>query len=119
MALSKQKRRKKIQKRIRKKISGTQQKPRMSIFRSNKNIFVQVIDDINGVTMTAASSLGKEIAEKKDITKKEQAALVGKVVAEKAVAAGISEVVFDRGGYLYHGRVKSLADSARENGLKF
>lgn len=119
MALAKQERRTKIRRRIRKKISGTSEKPRMSIFRSNKNIFVQVIDDVNGKTIAAASSLLKEIADKKDINKKEQAALVGKAVAEKATAAGINEVVFDRGGYLYHGRIKSLADSARENGLKF
>ena len=119
MALAKQERRNKIQRRIRKKISGTSEKPRMSIFRSNKNIFVQVIDDVNGVTLAAASSLEKEIAEKKDATKKEKAALVGKIVAEKASSAGVKEVVFDRGGYLYHGRIKSLADAARENGLKF
>lgn len=119
MALAKLDRRKKIQKRIRKNISGTQVKPRMAVFRSNKNIFVQVIDDVNGKTLAAASSLVKEIAENKEINKKEQAALVGKAVAEKALAAGIKEVVFDRGGYLYHGRVKSLADAARENGLKF
>jgi len=119
MALAKQERRNKIQRRIRKKISGTKERPRMSIFRSNKNIFVQVIDDVNGVTLAAASSLVKEIADKKDINKSAQAALVGKVVAEKATAAGVKEVVFDRGGYLYHGRIKSLADSARENGLKF
>jgi large subunit ribosomal protein L18 len=119
MALAKQERRKKIQQRIRKKISGTKEKPRMSVYRSNKNIFVQVIDDVNKVTLTSASSLLKEIAEKSSITKKEQAALVGKLIAEKTVQAGITDVVFDRGGYLYHGRIKSLADAARENGLKF
>jgi len=119
MALAKQERRLKIKQRIRKKVSGTKEKPRLSVFRSNKNIFVQVVDDVNGVTLAAASSLSKEIAEKKDVSKSEQAALVGKAVAEKALAAGINEVVFDRGGYLYHGRVKSLADAARENGLKF
>lgn len=119
MALAKQERRKKIQRRIRKKLSGTNQKPRMSVYRSNKNIFVQVIDDVNGVTLAAASSLIKDIAEKTEITKVQQAALVGKVLAEKVTAAGISEVIFDRGGYLYHGRIKSLADAARENGLKF
>jgi large subunit ribosomal protein L18 len=119
MALAKQERRKKIQQRIRKKISGTKEKPRMSVYRSNKNIFVQVIDDVNSVTITAASSLEKDIAEKSGITKKEQAALVGKLIAQKTVQAGISEIVFDRGGYLYHGRIKSLADAARENGLKF
>jgi large subunit ribosomal protein L18 len=91
----------------------------MSVFRSNKNIFVQVIDDINKVTITAASSLEKDIAEKTGITKKEQAALVGKLIAQKSVQAGIDQVVFDRGGYLYHGRIKSLADAAREYGLKF
>jgi len=119
MALAKQERRTKIQQRIRKKISGTKEKPRMSIFRSNKNIFVQVIDDVNSVTLTAASSLDKDISEKSGITKKEQAALVGKLIAQKSKQSGISEVVFDRGGYLYHGRIKSLADAARENGLKF
>jgi large subunit ribosomal protein L18 len=119
MALVKQERRIKIRQRIRKKISGTKEKPRMSVFRSNKNIFVQVIDDINKVTITAASSLEKDVAGKTGITKKEQAALVGKLIAQKSVQAGIDQVVFDRGGYLYHGRIKSLADAARENGLKF
>jgi large subunit ribosomal protein L18 len=119
MALAKQERRDKIQKRIRKKISGTNEKPRMSIFRSNKNIFVQVIDDIKKVTLVAASSLEKDIVEKKGITKKEQAAMVGKLIAQKSIQAGVTDIVFDRGGYLYHGRVKSLADTARENGLKF
>jgi large subunit ribosomal protein L18 len=119
MALAKQERRTKIQLRIRKKVSGTNEKPRMSIFRSNKNIFVQIIDDVNGKTITSASSLEKDINEKKGITKKDQAALVGKLIAQKSNQAGINEIVFDRGGYLYHGRVKSLADAARENGLKF
>jgi large subunit ribosomal protein L18 len=119
MALAKQERRFKIQLRIRKRVSGTNEKPRLSVFRSNTNIFVQLIDDVKGVTLVAASSIEKEIAEKTGITKKEQAALVGKTIAQKASQAGISEVVFDRGGYLYHGRVKSLADAARENGLKF
>jgi large subunit ribosomal protein L18 len=119
MALAKQERRKKIQQRIRKKISGTQEKPRMSLYRSNKNIFVQIIDDVKSVTITSASSLEKELAAKSGITKKEQAALVGKLIAQKALQAGITNVVFDRGGYLYHGRIKSLADAARENGLKF
>jgi large subunit ribosomal protein L18 len=119
MALAKQERRTKIQLRIRKKISGTKEKPRLSVFRSNKNIFVQLIDDVNGVTLTSASSLEKEISEKTGITKNEQAALVGKLIAQKSVQAGIQEIIFDRGGYLYHGRVKSLADAARENGLKF
>jgi len=118
MALAKKERRTKIQLRIRKKVSGTKEKPRMSVYRSNKNIFVQIVDDVNGVTLTAASSIEKDVA-KAGITKKEQAALVGKLIAQKCVQAGIAEIVFDRGGYLYHGRVKSLADAARENGLKF
>jgi len=119
MALAKQERRIKIKLGIRKKISGTKEKPRMSVYRSNKNVFVQLIDDVNKVTLIAASSLLKEISEKKDITKKEQAALVGKVIASKSLEAGIGNVVFDRGGYLYHGRIKALAEAARENGLKF
>ncbi len=119
MALAKQERRNKIKLGIRKKISGTEEKPRMSVYRSNKNIFVQIIDDVNKVTLLAASSLVKDISEKTEITKKDQAALVGKLIASKAVEAGINSVVFDRGGYLYHGRIKSLAEAARENGLKF
>ncbi len=118
MSSAKKERRRKIHGRIRNKISGTSDRPRMSIFRSNKNIFVQLIDDVNGKTLASASSLVKDIAEKKDINKTEQAALVGKLVAEKVAAIGIKEVVFDRGGYLYHGRVKALADAARKNGLK-
>ena len=119
MALAKQERRTKIHWRIKKKVSGTKEKPRLSVFRSNKNIFVQIIDDVNGITLASASSREKEISEKTGITKIQQAALVGKVIAQKSINAGISEIVFDRGGYLYHGRVKSLADAARENGLKF
>jgi large subunit ribosomal protein L18 len=119
MALAKQERRNKIRLGIRKKISGTKEKPRMSVYRSNKNIFVQLIDDVNRVTLVAVSSLVKDISEKTEITKKEQAALVGKLVASKSAEAGISNVVFDRGGYLYHGRIKALAEAARENGLKF
>jgi large subunit ribosomal protein L18 len=118
MALTKTERRQRIRYRIRKKVSGTADRPRMSVFRSNSNIYVQLIDDINGTTMLAASSMDKELAGSDKITKTEQAKLVGKLLAEKAVAKGISEVVFDRGGYLYHGRVKNLADAARENGLK-
>ncbi|MBN1251247.1 MAG: 50S ribosomal protein L18 [Bacteroidales bacterium] len=118
MALTKQANRLKIKRRIRKNILGTKEKPRMSVYRSNKNIFVQIIDDIDGVTFVSASSLSKDISEKKEITKKEQASIVGKLIAEKAIQAGIKEVVFDRNGYLYHGRVKTLADAARENGLK-
>jgi len=119
MALAKLERRIKIKLGIRKKISGTKEKPRMSVYRSNKNIFVQIIDDVNKVTLVAASSLVKDISEKKEITKKDQAALVGKLIAAKAVEAGISSVTFDRGGFLYHGRIKALAEAARENGLKF
>jgi large subunit ribosomal protein L18 len=119
MALSKQGRRTRIKQRIRKDISGTSEKPRLSVFRSNKGIYVQLIDDVNGKTLVSASSLQKEITGKKDISKSEQAKLVGKLIAEKSLEAGIANVVFDRGGYLYHGRVKELADAARESGLKF
>lgn len=118
MAFSKIKRRAKIKRSIRKKISGTTQVPRLSVFRSNKQIYAQVIDDSKGETLVAASSRTKEIAEQK-INKKDQAKLVGKLIAEKAKEKGISAVRFDRNGYLYHGRVQSLADAARENGLKF
>lgn len=111
---SKQQRRNKIKARIRGKISGTAQRPRMSVFRSNKQIYVQLIDDLSGSTLAAASSKG--IAEG---TKSEIAAKVGEAIAAKALAAGVTEVVFDRNGYLFHGRVKSLADAARKGGLKF
>jgi large subunit ribosomal protein L18 len=117
MAFSKLNRRAKIKRRIRKKISGTSKVPRLSVFRSNKQIYAQLIDDVNGVTITAASSYKNKAADKKN--KSEQASAVGKEVAEKALKAGIEKVVFDRNGYLYHGRVKQLADSAREGGLKF
>lgn len=106
--------------RIRKVISGTAAKPRMSVYRSNKQIYVQLIDDLNGVTLASASSLDKEVAEKvAGLNKSQVAALVGKLAAERCAAKGISEVAFDRNGYLYHGRVKMLADAAREGGLKF
>lgn len=118
MAKSKVQRRNKIRSRIRGRISGTTARPRLSIFRSNKDIYAQIIDDSRGLTICAASSREKEIAAVKD-TKVAQATIVGKKLAEKALAAGISSVVFDRGGYLYHGRVKSLADGAREGGLQF
>lgn len=119
MALTKQERRLKIKRRIRNKISGTVGTPRLSVFRSNKQISAQIIDDTKGQTLVSASSLCKEIAEKKDITKVEQANLVGKLIAEKAIEKGIKEIVFDRSGYLYHGRIKSLAEAARDGGLKF
>ena len=127
--------RQKRHRRVRGKLSGTADRPRLNIFRSNTGIYAQVIDDVAGVTLASASTLDKEVSKG---TKTEQnllksfagesqarsrytffAVVVGKLVAERAVAKGISEVVFDRGGYLYHGRVKALADSARENGLKF
>lgn len=120
MALSTVERRLRIKRRIRKRISGSAQRPRMSVFRSNKQIYAQLIDDQTGVTLVSASSMEKEIAEKSAaITKTEVAKLVGKLAAERALAKGISEVVFDRNGYLYHGRVQNLADAAREGGLKF
>jgi len=118
MALTKLERRTKIKMRVRKVVSGTSERPRMSIFRSNKEIYAQLIDDAQGVTLLQASSKAKEIATAAG-TKTEKAAMVGKLVAEKAVAAGITSIVFDRNGYLYHGRVKQLADAAREGGLKF
>lgn len=110
-------RRSRIKKRIRKNISGTSARPRLSVFRSNKQIYAQVIDDVNGVTITSASSHVKDSTQK--VNKTDQAKLIGKEIAENASKAGIKEVVFDRNGYLYHGRVKALAESARENGLKF
>ena len=117
MTLTKQDRRQRIRYRIRKRISGNLERPRMSVYRSNKQIYVQLVDDVTGNTLVAASSKEKEIAGQK-VSKTEQARLVGKRIAEKAKEKGISNVVFDRGGYLYHGRVKSLADAAREGGLK-
>lgn len=119
MALTKQERRIRIKHRIRKVVNGTEQTPRLSVFRSNQQISVQLVDDVKGQTLVSASSLCKEVAEKKGITKIEQSAMVGKLVAERALAKGIQTVVFDRGGYLYHGRVKSLAEAARVAGLKF
>jgi large subunit ribosomal protein L18 len=118
MAITKEFRRARIKNRIRKIVTGTAERPRLSVFRSNKQITVQLIDDTKGVTLLAASSLDKELAEQK-VNKIDQAKLVGKSLADKATKAGIQEIVFDRGGYLYHGRVKSLADAAREAGLKF
>ncbi|HPY66548.1 MAG TPA: 50S ribosomal protein L18 [Bacteroidales bacterium] len=119
MALTKLQRRTRIRLRIRKKISGTTAVPRLAVYRSNKQIYVQAIDDLNGVTILSASSREKEIAGKTGIKKTEQAKLVGKLLASKCKEKGIESVVFDRSGYKYHGRVKSLADAAREGGLKF
>jgi large subunit ribosomal protein L18 len=117
MALSKADRRQRIKYRIRKRLSGNENRPRMSVFRSNKQIYVQLVDDVTGQTLVSASSREKEIASQK-VTKIEQAKLVGKRIAEKAKEKGIESVVFDRNGFLYHGRVKNLADAARESGLK-
>lgn len=106
--------------RVRKKISGTAECPRFNVYRSLNHIYVQVIDDVKGVTIVSASTMEKAIKEKTaDMTKTEAARIVGEEVAKKAIAAGITEVVFDRGGYIYTGRVKSVADGAREAGLKF
>ncbi len=112
--ISKIARRNQIKTRIRGKISGTAERPRMSVFRSNKGIYVQVIDDLTGNTIVAASSKGLEGG-----TKVEVAAKVGEEIAKRAMEKGVTEVVFDRNGYLFHGRVKSLADAARKGGLKF
>lgn len=114
MALSKKEKRQRIHLRIRKRIKGSPATPRLAVYRSNKAIYCQLIDDLNGVTIASASS--KDI---KSGNKSEQATAVGKAIADKAKASKIETVVFDRGGYLYHGRVKALADGARENGLKF
>lgn len=114
MRFSKKGRRKKIHRGIRSKIKGSASTPRLSIFRSNKTIYGQLIDDVNGVTLASASSDAKASGNKTDAAK-----VVGKEIAEKAKSHGIETVVFDRGGYLYHGRVKALAEGAREGGLKF
>ena len=114
MKLSKENKRQRIHRRIRKKLKGTAERPRLAVYRSNRDIYCQLIDDVQGVTIAATSS--KEI---KDGNKSEQATSVGKQIADLAKSANISTVVFDRGGYLYHGRVKALADGARENGLNF
>ena len=119
MALTKLERRTRIKMRIRKDVYGTKDLPRLSVFRSNKQIYVQIIDDAEGKTLLSVSSRMKEIADKAGITKIEQAKLVGKLAAEKSKESGITSVVFDRNGYLYHGRVKALAEAAREGGLKF
>jgi large subunit ribosomal protein L18 len=117
MALTKADRRQRIRYRIRKRLSGSGERPRMTVFRSNRQIYVQLVNDVTGETLVAASSREKEIASRK-VNKIEQAKLVGKRIAERAKEKGIERVVFDRNGYLYHGRVKNLADAARENGLK-
>lgn len=112
--------RKRRHQRIRMRISGTPERPRLNIFRSLGHIYAQVIDDVAGHTLVSASTIDKKLAPNlAGKTKKEQATLVGKALAERAIEAGVTEVVFDRGGYLYHGRVQALADGAREGGLKF
>jgi large subunit ribosomal protein L18 len=119
MALTKLERRTRIKMRIRKKINGTAETPRLAVYRSNKQIYVQVVDDLKGITLLSASSKEKDVAARTGIKKIEQAKLVGKLLAAKCKEKGIEKVVFDRSGYKYHGRVKSLADAAREGGLKF
>ena len=114
MTTKKVERRIKIKFRIRKRVNGTAERPRLCVFRSNKQIYAQVIDDLAGKTLASASSLGLEA-----MPKKEQAAKVGELIAANAIAAGITSVVFDRNGYLYHGRVKELAEGARKGGLNF
>ena len=118
MSISKQNRRIKIKKRIRSVVKGTSDSPRLTVFRSNKEIYASLIDDKQGKTICAASSLEKTVSNKK-ATKIEKASLVGALIAERAVSAGVKSCAFDRNGYLYHGRVKSLADGAREGGLNF
>lgn len=117
MAATKEARRQKIRSRIRGKISGTAERPRLSVFRSNKEIYVQLINDENGTTLAASSTRDKDFV--RSGNKTEQSKNVGKAIAAKAIEKGLSTVVFDRGGYLYHGRVKAVAEGAREGGLKF
>lgn len=111
-------RRQKLRWRIRRKVSGTSQKPRLSVFRSNRDIYAQLIDDKSGTTLAAANSRQKDIAAHAG-TKVEKAAMVGRALAQKALSMGLTQCTFDRGGYLYHGRVKAIADGAREGGLQF
>jgi large subunit ribosomal protein L18 len=118
MAFSKQIRRQKIKESIRSKVFGTEEMPRLSVFRSNKNISVQIINDVTGITLASASSESKEFADFKG-NKIEQATKVGELIAKVASEKGLSTVVYDRNGYLYHGRVKALAEAARVGGLKF
>jgi large subunit ribosomal protein L18 len=120
MSIKSRKSRERRRRRVRMKLSGTSERPRLNVFRSLDHIYAQVIDDVEGRTLASASSLDKDLrSEMSDKTKKEQAELVGKTVAERAKVVGIETVVFDRGGFLYHGRIKALADGAREGGLKF
>jgi len=120
MAIKSREARQRRHRRIRARLSGTAERPRLNVFRSIEHIYVQVIDDENGQTIVSASTVDKNLrADIEGKTKKEQAKLVGKAVAERAQAAGVKEVVFDRGGYLYHGRIQALAEGAREGGLEF
>ncbi|MEM9884278.1 MAG: 50S ribosomal protein L18 [Bacteroidota bacterium] len=116
MKKTKKQARKRIHLRIRKKVKGTADRPRLSVFRSNRDIYCQAIDDVNGITLASASSKDTDLGEATNKT--EQAKAVGKAMAERALSKNINNVVFDRSGYLYHGRVKALADGAREGGLK-
>jgi large subunit ribosomal protein L18 len=118
MKLTKKQRRTRIKNRIRKIVSGTEKQPRLSVFRSNKEIYAQLVDDITGNTLVSASSRDKDVAND-SITRIEVSKLVGLSIGKKALKAGFEKIGFDRGGYLYHGRVKSLAEGAREAGLKF
>lgn len=117
MAINKTEKRLKIKRRVRKNIFGTPERPRLSVYKSNKEIYAQIIDDVNGVTLVSASSREKEISN--EGTKSDISSLVGKRIAEKATSKGILSVIFDRNGFVYHGRIKSLAEGAREGGLKF
>ncbi|MXV39298.1 50S ribosomal protein L18 [Flavobacteriaceae bacterium Ap0902] len=117
MAINKTEKRLKIKRRVRKNIFGTPERPRLSVYKSNKEIYAQIIDDLNGVTLVSASSRERDVSS--DGTKTEISTLVGKRIAEKATAQGIYSVIFDRNGFVYHGRIKSLAEGAREGGLKF
>jgi large subunit ribosomal protein L18 len=110
--------RKKRHARVRTKLSGTAARPRLNVFRSNKHIYAQLIDDVNGVTLASASTLEKDLTVESS-SNTDAAVKIGELVAKRAVEKGVTEVVFDRGGYLYHGRIQALADAARENGLKF
>lgn len=116
MSITKEQKRLRVKRRVRKNIFGTVEKPRLSVYRSNKEIYAQIINDVDGVTLASASSKDKSI---KKGTKTEKSAAVGKLIADKAKKAGIENVIFDRNGFLYHGRVKSLAEGAREGGLQF
>ena len=120
MAIKSKIARKRRHRRIRNRISGTVERPRLNVFRSLDHIYAQVIDDVAGITLVSASTVDKGLREEvSGKSKKEQAAMVGKAIAERAKVAGVSTVLFDRGGYLYHGRIKALADGAREGGLEF